>query len=64
MNATETTPTAQKIFSNLNNYISQFDIVPSDWENFIAEYLCEEQGIDDDELNNKLTKELMDMFEV
>ena len=64
MNTTETTPTAQEIYRDLKEYISTFDIIPSDWEGFIGDYLYEENGIEDDDLNDKLTKELMDMFGV
>ena len=72
---TITYPTAQELFAEIKGFISSFDVVPSDWDEFVYEYISEnydDQFVGDNQWFNendtdkkdKLTDKVMELFGV
>ena len=75
MTTTATYPTAQELFVEIREFISTYDVIPSDWDEFIYEYISENyddqfegdnQWFNEDDTDEKdsLRDQLMEMFGV
>ena len=52
---------AQELYSELSAWMRDFDVIPSDWEEVIWEYLSEEYSED---VADNFTEQVMNLFGV
>ena len=72
---TPTYPTAQTIYTEIKEFISKFDVVVSDWDEFIYDFISENYDMlflddaqwfneEDTDMKDQLRDELLEMFGV
>ena len=72
---TDTYPTAQNLYTDIQDFLSTFDVIVSDWDEFIYEFISnkyDNRFLEDDhwynenetDIKDNLRDELLEMFGV